>query len=125
MKTPITYYGGKQRMLPYILPLIPEHRLYAEPFAGGAAVFFAKPPSVVEVLNDTNRQLITFYEVMKTQYQKLKKKIEASLYSRENHRYAQIIYDNSRFFGKGGYRLVRVGISSFFFFFNAQWCIRI
>ena len=26
LKTPITYYGGKQKMLEYILPLIPEHR---------------------------------------------------------------------------------------------------
>jgi len=100
MKTPITYYGGKQRMLRHILPLIHKHRIYAEPFVGGAAVFFAKPPSPIEIINDTNRQLITFYEIAKTQYQKLKKKIDATLHSRENHSYARIIYDNARFFGK-------------------------
>ncbi len=43
MKTPITYYGGKQKLVSKILPLIPEHKLYAEPFVGGAAVFFGKP----------------------------------------------------------------------------------
>ena len=37
MKTPITYYGGKQGMLKDILPLIPEHNTYTEAFAGGAA----------------------------------------------------------------------------------------
>ncbi len=42
LKTPITYYGGKQRMLKYILPLIPKHNVYTECFAGGLAVFFAK-----------------------------------------------------------------------------------
>lgn len=32
MKTPITYYGGKQKMLKIILPMIPEHDIYVEPF---------------------------------------------------------------------------------------------
>jgi DNA adenine methylase len=100
MKTPITYYGGKQRLLPYILPIIPKHTLYAEPFTGGGAVFFAKEPSEIEVLNDTNRQLITFYEVLKSDYSKLRRKIDATLHSRESHKYARIIYDNPHFFGK-------------------------
>ena len=39
MRTPITYYGGKQTMLPHILPLIPNHEVYTEAFCGGAAVF--------------------------------------------------------------------------------------
>mgnify|MGYP000216877373 CR=1 FL=1 len=51
MKTPITYYGGKQTLLKYLLPLIPQHKLYCEPFFGGGAVFFAKPKSDVEVIN--------------------------------------------------------------------------
>lgn len=54
LKTPITYYGGKQMMCGKIVPLIPKHRLYCEPFAGGAAIYFAKEPSELEVLNDTN-----------------------------------------------------------------------
>lgn len=35
MKTPISYYGGKQTMLKHILPLIPQHRVYTEAFCGG------------------------------------------------------------------------------------------
>ena len=42
MKPPFSYYGGKQLMAPIILPLIPRHKLYCEPFTGGAAIFFAK-----------------------------------------------------------------------------------
>lgn len=40
LRTPLTYYGGKQKLVPYILPRIPEHDLYAEPFTGGTAIFF-------------------------------------------------------------------------------------
>lgn len=54
MKTPITYYGGKQTLLKYIIPLIPEHKIYTESFCGGAAVFFAKKPAEAEVINDIN-----------------------------------------------------------------------
>ena len=32
MKTPISYYGGKQTMLKYLLELIPVHTIYCEPF---------------------------------------------------------------------------------------------
>ncbi len=39
MKTPLTYYGGKQQLASKIVSLIPEHRIYCEPFIGGAAVF--------------------------------------------------------------------------------------
>ena len=37
-------------MLKHILPIIPQHTLYTEAFCGGAAVFFAKPPSEGEVI---------------------------------------------------------------------------
>lgn len=61
LRPPLTYYGGKQTLAPLIISLIPNHRLYAEPFTGGGAVFFMKPPSRVEVLNDTNGELMNFY----------------------------------------------------------------
>lgn len=42
LKTPISYYGGKQTMLQYILPEIPKHLVYTECYAGGAAVYWAR-----------------------------------------------------------------------------------
>lgn len=61
MKTPISYYGGKQTLAERIVSMIPAHNLYCEPFVGGAAVFFSKPQSNLEVINDTNKELINFY----------------------------------------------------------------
>ena len=69
MKTPITYYGGKQQMLNVILPKIPQHKLYVEPFFGGGAVFFAKAPSEAEIVNDINHRLVTFYRALKYDFE--------------------------------------------------------
>jgi DNA adenine methylase len=98
MKTPITYYGGKQQLAPIILGLIPPHRLYCEPFVGGAAVFFAKEPSKVEIINDCNGELINFYEVVKRDFPALQKEIEISLHSRLRYRQAKVIYENPEMF---------------------------
>lgn len=41
-RTPISYYGGKQTMLPHILPLIPPHKVYTEAFLEEALYFGRK-----------------------------------------------------------------------------------
>ena len=43
LRTPISYYGGKQKLAATIVKMLPAHKLYCEPFIGGAAVLFAKP----------------------------------------------------------------------------------
>jgi len=98
LKTPISYYGGKQNLVSKILPLIPEHELYAEIFCGGAAVFFSKPQSGVEVLNDTNSELINFYQVAQRDFHQLEVLIKITLHSRRLHKDAKVIYENPHMF---------------------------
>ena len=98
MKPPLTYYGGKQNLAPLIIPLIPEHILYAEPFTGGGAVFFHKEPSKTEVLNDTNCELMNFYKVCRDQFLQLQDLIQLTLHSRDAFRQAVVIYNNSDMF---------------------------
>lgn len=98
MKTPITYYGGKQTMLPYIRPLIPEHDIYCEPFAGGAAVFFDKEPTKINVINDLNSELINFYRVITLHPNEFKNEVLQTLHSRDQHKYASYIYHNPLYF---------------------------
>jgi len=81
LKTPIAYYGGKQMMLKYILPLIPEHEQYVEPFIGGGAVFWAKTPSKYETINDKDNRIINFYLVMKNKFDELYKLVDQTLQS--------------------------------------------
>lgn len=98
MKTPISYYGGKQKLMPKILPLIPEHNLYAEPFCGGAAIFFGKEGSNVEVINDTNSELINFYKVAQNRFVELNQMVNITLHSRRLHADAKVVYENPHMF---------------------------
>jgi DNA adenine methylase len=54
-----------------IIPLLPRHTVYVEPFCGGASIFFAKPwPPATnsghyrEVLNDVDGRVINMYQVV-------------------------------------------------------------
>jgi DNA adenine methylase len=58
--------GSKRTLVKRILPLFPEHRVYVEPFIGGGAIYFAKEPSEVEVINDLDKDLIDGYKNLKT-----------------------------------------------------------
>lgn len=97
-KTPITYYGGKQKLLPTILTKIPAHTLYCEPFLGGAAVFFGKSQSEVEVINDTNKELMNFYRVCKEKFLDLQILVRITLHSRQAHKDARVINANPHLF---------------------------
>ncbi len=52
-------------MTPYILPLIPPHTRYVEVFGGGLAVLIAKSPSKIEIVNDKNLMLVTFWRLLR------------------------------------------------------------
>ena len=89
LKTPISYYGGKQTMARLILSLLPKHNLYAEPFFGGGAVFFSKPKSNVEVINDLREDVINFYRVCQQDFGILRQLIISTPHSRKLHREAE------------------------------------
>ena len=92
LRVPLTYWGGKQTLAERIVLLLAKHTGYVEPFCGGAAVFWRKPQSKWEVLNDTNRELMNFYEQVKSNFSELETLVRMTLYSREAFRDAEAIY---------------------------------
>ena len=79
-----------------IVPLIPRHTVYVEPFCGGAAVFFAKPwPNITnrayyqEVINDHDKRLINFYQQLRDNGQALVNALQLTLYSEHEHQIAK------------------------------------
>jgi DNA adenine methylase len=82
-RTPLTYYGGKQKLAAQIVALMPRHVAYLEPFAGGAAVLFTKPPAERETLNDIDGQIMRFWRALRDRPEDLAAAVELTPYSRE------------------------------------------
>lgn len=94
MKTPITYYGGKQQLASFIVGMMPKHDIYVEPYFGGGAVFFAKGPSYLECINDSNDVLMNFYETCQSEekFAQLQMLIQTTPHSESAYKKAYDIY---------------------------------
>ena len=79
---PLAYIGGKNRLAKQIISILPEHTTYVEGFAGGAQVFFHKPASEVEVLNDLDYEIVNFFRVCQHHYEELIRYLNYCLISR-------------------------------------------
>lgn len=84
IKSPITWYGGKQKTTKRLLPLIPPHHTYVETHGGAASLLLAKQPSPVEVYNDINYLLYNFFRVLRNEhlFAQFQHKVALSPYSR-------------------------------------------
>lgn len=51
------WFGGKRNLAPLIVQELGEHRVYWEPFCGAMSVLLAKPPCVMETVNDLHAGL--------------------------------------------------------------------
>lgn len=94
--SPLTYFGGKKRLVDTIIPKIPSHKIYCEPYFGGGAIFFAKEPSYLEAINDVNANLINFYKQIQTNFKSLQKQIQTTLYSETLYNESLLIYHGQK-----------------------------
>ena len=83
MNSPLAYIGGKSKLSETIIKIIPEHKAYCEVFAGAAWVFFRKPPSKYEIINDLDSELVAFYRVLQNHVEEFLKQFKWLLSSRE------------------------------------------
>ncbi len=77
------WMGGKRQLAGRIIAAMPEHECYVEAFAGAAWVFFSKPESRVEVLNDINREVVTLYRVAQHHLEEFVRYFKWALVSRD------------------------------------------
>ena len=86
----IPWIGGKRRLADKILPKLPMHTCYAEPFAGAAAILFAKEPADCEVLNDVNGELVNLYRIVKNHLEEFVRQFKWALTSRQMFEWEQM-----------------------------------
>lgn len=85
----VKWAGGKRRLLNRIIPLVPpSFRSYYEPFAGGAALFYAVAGRATRCyLSDTNVELVLTYQVIRDRPKALIKRLKkyAASHSEETY----------------------------------------
>ena len=90
MTNPIVpWIGGKRRLVDLLLKRFPDHSCYVEVFAGGAAVYFARHPADVEVLNDVNGDLVNLYRVVTHHLEEFVRQFKWALTSRQVFKWLQ------------------------------------
>ncbi len=90
MATPIIpWIGGKRRLADRLIPQFPPHKCYVEVFAGGAALYFMRPPAEVEVINDINGELVNLYRVVKNHLEEFVRQFKYALSSRDVFKWLQ------------------------------------
>lgn len=79
----LRYHGGKWLLAPWILSHFPEHRVYCEPFGGGASVLLQKPRSYGEVYNDLDGEIVNLFRVVRDRGGELIRVLELTPFARD------------------------------------------
>jgi DNA adenine methylase len=67
IRPPVKWHGGKRYLASRIIEFFPNHRVYLEPFGGGASVLLNKPPVEVETYNDLDERITRLFRVLREQ----------------------------------------------------------
>lgn len=78
----LRYYGGKQRLAPWIASHFPPHVCYAEPFCGAMSVLLHKAPARYEVANDLDGEVVNFFRVLRDHPEDFRRAVELTPYAR-------------------------------------------
>ncbi len=78
----LKYPGSKWRLADWIISLMPPHKSYLEPFFGSGAVFFRKPKSRIETINDMDGEIVNLFRCIREKPEELERAVALTPYSR-------------------------------------------
>ena len=79
----LRYHGGKWMLANWIISFFPSHKIYVEPFGGGASVLLKKERTYAEIYNDLDGELVNLFRVMRDHGDDLKNRLHLTPFSRE------------------------------------------
>ena len=82
------YPGSKWGSADWIISHFPEHHSYLEPFFGSGGVFFNKPRSDIETINDLDGEVVNLFRQIRNDPERLAREIYFTPYSREAYEMA-------------------------------------
>ena len=83
MNAIMKYPGSKWSIANWIIGHFPRHHSYLEPFFGSGAVFFNKPRSDIETVNDLDSDIVNLFDCIRKDPERLAKAVYLTPYSRE------------------------------------------
>ena len=83
MKPVLKYPGAKWKIADWIIERMPRHVGYVEPFFGSGAVFFNKPKSQIETINDLDGSVVRFFRTCREHPEELAFALSLTPWSRE------------------------------------------
>ena len=91
LHSPILWFGGKGKVVRWLLNFVPSHKYYLEAFGGGASLLFAKSPVSFEVYNDLDEGLFSFFKVLRdpNKFRRFYRRACLTPYSRKEYQYAR------------------------------------
>lgn len=84
----LKYRGSKWRLAPWILrhfPASATYTTYIEPYFGSGAVFFRKPPSKYEILNDLSGDVVNLFRVLREHGRALAALVQMTPWARQEY----------------------------------------
>lgn len=93
------WFGGKRNIAMTIVEELGPHRVYWEPFCGSMSVLMAKPPCVMETVNDLHGDLINLARVIQDERlgSQLYRRLRRTLMSEVLHQEAAVRYRAHRY----------------------------
>lgn len=95
----VPYYGGKSAMSPqrlgtWIAGQLPYRRAYIEPCAGMLGVLLQRRKSPIEVVNDADERLLTWWRMVRDHHEGFARRLRFTPYSRREYEHQLTLLDD-------------------------------
>ena len=84
----LKYPGAKWRIARWIISHFPQHESYLEPYFGSGGIFFCKPKSRIETINDIDGEVVHFFKMCRNRPDDLADALRLTPWAREERQAA-------------------------------------